>query len=113
LDNESLLEFKIDTTNQCCEVFGCHIDENIDLLKYEGSVVKKVVVNTEKKVKPEYIDSDNEEYWYDKSDYDNEINVIIHTDKGYFKVVLYNQHNGYYSHDVSIQIMEDCKIHGI
>jgi hypothetical protein len=109
LDDESLLEFKIDNFDQCCENFGYHIDENIDLLKYEGSLVKKVVVYEKENAKPEY----DEKYLSKDYECDYEINVIIHTDKGYFKVILYNQHNGYYRHDVSIQIMDECKIIGI
>jgi hypothetical protein len=105
LDDESLLEFKIDNDQRCCETFGYYVNDKFYLSKYIESTINKINVE----IDPSHEDNDN------YGDDSNPINltITIYTDNEYFKIILYNQHNGFYKHQVSVQILDECKIYEI
>lgn len=85
---------KIDNQSQCCETFGIHVilnSSHVGLEYYVGASYSDV--NVEQPLP--YNTNDGECAM-------NLINVNIITDRGSIKCQLYNEHNGYYSHDVYI-----------
>ena len=123
--NENIIA-KIDNTPQCCEVWG----HNITYEKNGQSISTKLtdfigatfisaeaieygkngkLISTKLK---DFISAEIIEY---DSDYRNDrcevsIDIKIITDRGNIKIKFYNEHNGYYSHDVSIQVGSSVRI---
>ena len=72
----------------CCEKFG------VDMLKKEnfvGSTIKKITFSNTTKF---YNSEDDTEDFYD-----SKCIIDVDTDRGLYKFVIYNNHNGYYPHD--------------
>lgn len=89
---------KIDTDRRCCEVFGGK--PNTDVQTFVGAEYQSVEVNET---------SDKErgrEIIY-------QLSVTIHTNRGDLVLSFYNEHNGYYPHDVSVESELGCKIYSI
>ena len=82
---------KIDSRPQCCEEFGVCI--NTTLQSYSDFIGSKYY---SVELKDDL--SGNIDVYYSASKF-----VIIHTSKGMLTIQLYNEHNGYYPHDVYIQ----------
>ena len=78
---------KIDSTQECCENFGVHINCKLD--DYIGAEYVTAKISEPK-------------YAYDTFEM-SEIAVTIHTNKGIIVITLYNEHNGSYPHDVYIK----------
>ena len=97
LKGDKELVFKISNGQSCCEVYGYYMMENNKevnkLSNHIGSTVKNV----------EYCISDDKE-----DDYKYNCKITVYTDKGDFMIILYNEHNGYYPHDISLQILDKC-----
>ena len=133
--NENIIA-KIDNTPQCCEVWGHNITYekngqsiNTKLKDFIGAIfISAEAIEYGKNGKPistklkDFISAEIIEY---DSDYSNDrygnyrygndtckvsIDIKIITDKGNIKIEFYNDHNGYYSHDVSIQVGSSVRI---
>jgi len=70
----------------CCENFGVDMAKKDNFI---GSTIKKITFGKTTKIN----DSDKTEY-----EYDNNCIIDVHTDRGLFKFVIYNNYNGYYPH---------------
>lgn len=100
-DNNSIM-FAIEDAQRCCESFG-YISVNDNLEEFIGSTLQKVEVVTGK----EYTKS---ELVVDSLNQANNIRIeveecvflVLTTDKGELTFTVYNQHNGYYSHNVVV-----------
>lgn len=87
-DKNKNIVCKISNRALCCEKFGVYC-KNKNLDKFIGA--EYLGVKIEKK--------ENEE----KYEVDGKINILIETNKGTINILLFNEHNGYYSHDYFIQ----------
>ena len=97
--NKHIYKIGIDNSQQCCERFDCKAYFSSGYLMTEDEIEDFIgaeflgieVVDADKKV-------------YEVFDiYDGEaIFVNIKTSKGVFQIVVYNEHNGYYGHEVKI-----------
>jgi hypothetical protein len=93
---------KIDNESQCCEVWG-----------YNISYSETIFTNLEDFIGAIFISSEIIEYDTFCKDSNKDrvsIGIKIITDRGNITVEFYNDHNGYYPHDVSIQIEDYVKI---
>jgi hypothetical protein len=103
-DSNKNIIAKIDNISRCCEDWGHNIsfEENDEV--------------TNKKLKDfigaKFISVEVIEYDEDtsKERYEVTMDVKIITDRGNIIIQFYNEHNGYYAHDVSIQIEGSVKI---
>jgi len=93
---------KISNVSQCCEEFGYYVEE-LDYKKIVGAKIKKVRINYDHK---RYDDNRH-------SHLSNMVCITIETDKDNFRIILYNEHNGYYEHGISIQIIDKCMLKSI
>jgi hypothetical protein len=96
-DDSKNIICKIDNRQDCCEVFGIFSPDSKDFDKFIGA--KYLSVNFK------VIHPDN--------DLMNEFVVTIHTNKGDIKLILYNQHEGYYPHDIYFQSENETSIFSI
>ena len=85
-DTEKNINCKISNSQQCCEKFG--VSTNKDFTHFIGAEYFGIDIGN--------IEKDEDSYEMSK------ISLHIYTDKGVFTITFYNQHNGYYSHDVFI-----------
>jgi len=88
-DKSKNITCKIDNSENCCERFGCYTNSNIsDFIgaEYFSVDVGELVVQEEP-----------------GSDLMATIELCIHTDRGKINIYFYNEHNGYYRHDVYIE----------
>ena len=97
---------EIDDGQQCCESFGadCYTGyittEEEQPKSFEGAIITSV--NT--------TDADLKTLTFNPSEsggYDNYMFITINTNRGVLQFVLYNNHNGYYSHWAKIYYKEN------
>ncbi len=94
--NKQEIYMVINNGQSCCEDWGSIIvnDDDKYFLGAELTSIEKV----DDSLNPNKISSNSgDEYW------SNEKNIMfinINTNKGTLQLAVYNQHNGYYSHDV-------------
>jgi hypothetical protein len=81
----------ISSDTMCCEDFGAE-------LYFRGIVVEcnSIVGSIVKDIKFDYDSLNTEEY--------QSTNIIIETNRGTIKLLIYNEHNGYYSHEYIARI---------
>jgi hypothetical protein len=79
---------KIDNVSQCDESFGVYT--NVDIEKFIGAEYKSIKVG-------------NVTQMPNCEKGSNEIEIVIYTSKGPIPIRFYNEHNGYYNHDLSIE----------
>jgi len=96
--------FKISNYQNCCESWGVCLSED-DLLPYYGAELIDIYF-TDTSLKTTYLNH----IALQKNSYDfHNIQFInFKTDKGIFQLTVYNCHNGYYGHDVTI-IRNGCE----
>lgn len=77
----------IDAGRRCCEKFGvyCEYPNNTTKMDFIGAVITNVIWGKD-------IRDSETEY--------NSTEIIIETSRGSFSIIVYNEHNGYYSHRV-------------
>jgi hypothetical protein len=84
-DPNKNITFKIENSGYCCEKWGIHTENKLD--KFIGAKYYSIKIGNIK------IDGDDMSI----------IDITINTNRGNIVLQLYNQHNGYYAHDVFIQ----------
>lgn len=97
VDEEEYI-FRISSESNCCEEWGSFVSEE-DLQKYVGCELYDIYftdtsLNTEQL---KYIAS-----LKDSLDYHNIQFINFKTSKGVFQFTVYNCHNGYYGHDITV-----------
>lgn len=85
-DTTQNISCKIENTRNCCEKWGVYTKSNLN--DFIGA---------------EYYSMDISKVKRDKYDEMRIIMVTITTNRGKITIQLYNEHNGYYEHDVFIQ----------
>jgi hypothetical protein len=85
-DSSMDITCKMENSHKCCEKWGVYTESNLN--EFIGA---------------EYYSLDVVEKNTDKYDYMYMVTLTINTSKGKIIIYFYNEHNGYYSHDVFIQ----------
>lgn len=88
-EEDNSINVKISNALHCCEEFGISITDESNIDQFIGAEYLSVDIG-------EIIDG---EY----------IEINIHTSQGTINIKVYNMHNGYYSHDVYIQVYDEIK----
>lgn len=94
---KSVYNLGIDNDGQCCENWG-YLASNDNLDEFIGAEIIGVKL------------TDNELFTVDTLPkiYEDDMTFFtVETNKGSFQIVAYNEHNGYYSHDVLIVINDE------
>lgn len=112
---ERTFRVEIEDERECCEIWGTMLSED-DLTPYIGSVLHRIdVCNTnlksstyhdfcEQKEQIDYIQQIKNRHGIC---YRNIQFINFYTSKGMFQLTVYNCHNGYYGHDVTIKYEND------
>jgi hypothetical protein len=94
-DSSKNIICKIENEQHCCERFGVYtkneLNDFIGAEYYSVNIGKIVFSNS------------------DYNDYMKTIKISINTNKGKINIQFYNEHNGYYCHDVFIQTENGIK----
>lgn len=85
-DSTKNITCKIENSRNCCEKWGVYTESKLD--DFIGA---------------EYYSIDIRKVKTDKYDEMKSIIITIDTNRGKITIHLYNEHNGYYEHDVFIQ----------
>lgn len=85
-NNEKILDFSLSHESECCETFGMSLIPS-DIQQFINKKILKIT-----KIKKNNKDDEGSTY-----------TIKIKTDIGSFKIIAYNNHNGYYTHDVNIE----------
>lgn len=101
---EQEITFSIDNCQQCCESFG-YMTSDDDLQDFIGRELRGIAV-----VDEDYARFDLEDFWLDAG---GVVFIEVQTDIGSFQVALYNSHNGYYGHTVSISSNQLTDTYGV
>ena len=105
--NKQEIKIGIDNDQQCCESWGYLTSEdNVD--DFIGAEVVKITLDDE--LLNESVLSDLDKYTIENA---SMMFVTVHTSKGPFQVVAYNEHNGYYGHTgvlISNQLEEEERL---
>jgi hypothetical protein len=99
--SKQTIKIGISSGQSCCENSGYMISEDDTSMFLQSELLNITLTDTNMFVK------EFEEEWID---YDSAMFVNIETNKGTFQIAVYNEHNGYYGHDVFIesnQLKED------
>lgn len=104
IDEEEYI-FRISSDANCCEEWGSFVSED-DLQRFEGCELYDIYftdtsLNTEQL---RYIAS-----LKDSLDYHNIQFINFKTSKGVFQFTVYNCHNGYYGHDITVTQVQNFK----
>lgn len=106
--SKQVIILAIENTERCCEIFGMYVctetETNIEKIneEFKDAVFEKVgFVSKISNQKLAKILHDEPKMYCDK---DMQYAIIeIKTSKGNFQLLSYNQHNGYYPHDILIE----------
>lgn len=90
--------FEISDERDCCEIWGSFLSED-DLSRYIGAELLEIYF-TDTSLNTEYVQKIAS--YKTRYDYHNVQFVNFKTNRGVFQFVVYNCHNGYYGHDVSL-----------
>ena len=94
-DSSKNIICKIDNNQQCCENFGVYTENELN--DFIGAEYYSVIVEN---------DSLNDSDYNDNME---KIKISINTSKGKINILFYNEHNGYYAHDVFLQTENGIK----
>lgn len=95
---EDEITIQISDDRDCCEIWGAMLSED-DLSPYLGSRLLEIYF-TDTSLNTEYLQRISR-YKF-SGDYHNVQFINIRTDRGTFQFTVYNCHNGYYGHDVTV-----------
>lgn len=90
--------FEISDERDCCEIWGSFLSED-DLSRYIGAELLDIYF-TDTSLNTEYVQKIAS--YKTRSDYHNVQFVNFKTNRGVFQFTVYNCHNGYYGHDVTL-----------
>lgn len=97
--DKQIIKLLLDVDQQCCENVG-HLMSEDNLDEFVGAELLEVVLSLSPN-KPEKLEARNIDW--DGLHFDgNIIFVTLLTSNGVLQFVAYNEHNGYYGHDVEI-----------
>lgn len=102
---------EIDQERDCCEIFGGYIVCEDDITSYIGSTLTKISV-CDLSLNTEIVEAINSlQNAYNSCDYHNIQFINFETNKGVLQFTVYNCHNGWYGHDVTIKRDENVIYH--
>jgi hypothetical protein len=85
-DTTKNITCKIENSRNCCEKWGIHTKSNFN--EFIGAEYYSIDIHKQNRKKYEEM---------------RMVNITITTNRGIITLHLYNEHNGYYSHDVFIE----------
>lgn len=88
---------KMGNNQQCCENFGAYTDSALLFDTFIGARVDRFEIGEVTNDCATFGEFGEPDYYASK------LKVTIFTDRGEIPIIFYNEHNGYYSHDVIIQ----------
>lgn len=93
--DKTVIKCYIDNFQSCCEDSG-YMCSNDDINEFMGAEIRDVYVTDEalKTLEIRIGDTYNGGATF----------VNVETDKGTFQMAVYNSHNGYYAHDIKVQV---------
>uniref|UniRef100_A0A6C0H664 DUF7448 domain-containing protein n=1 Tax=viral metagenome TaxID=1070528 RepID=A0A6C0H664_9ZZZZ len=100
LKNDKKIVLKISNERRCCEEFGYFINKKSDN-NLIGAKIRTIKVYVNNNVDDNFIKGKVINFIFKTTDYKN------------FDIMLYNYHNGWYSHDISVQIIDECFLYEI
>jgi hypothetical protein len=94
--SEQVIKILIDSSRSCCENYGYLCSEQ-DPTEFIGATLWEIRIS----------DSTTKQYVIDTLESENvpiasAQFVDLHTDRGVLQFVVYNEHNGYYAHDIRV-----------
>lgn len=115
LEDGKNIKILLEDTQNCCEFFGTDIfspiynvnkkiykDKYKDYFDLKNCLIHSIKWGT-KITNDMFNQALEKEKYYVQNEYNNYCVVNIYTDKGMFQIVLYNNHDGYYSHNVYVE----------
>jgi hypothetical protein len=93
-NDESVAKIEIDNTSYCCENFGINIDTETNFV---GLDIVDLVYDTQREVETRREDGFSDRYCNSAFYY------FLTADGEKIKFEIYNEHNGYYSHNYSVK----------
>jgi hypothetical protein len=102
-DSSKNIICRIDNTQQCCETFGVYVETDLSVSSSLFSEISKNQLDDF--IGSEYHSVDIGNVTSSQENYDDmlKITMFINTNKGKISIQFYNEHNGYYTHNVFIQ----------
>ncbi len=94
ITSEQEILFLIDNRQNCCEDWGYIISED-DTTSFTGAELLNIETTDINRIKKELSNYSHEEL--------NSIFIDVNTSRGTLQFALYNDHDGYYSHDIIIK----------
>lgn len=93
---------EIDTSRSCCEIYGGYIIYEDNISKFIGSSLLRITL-TDTALNSHIVRKVNSfQNSHGSCDFHNIQFINFETTKGVLQFVVYNCHNGYYGHDISI-----------
>lgn len=105
--NRAILKFEIDSSRQCCEHFGYFSYNEFDK-PYEhfiGAEIYQIFISNDKNENQKVFDI-MEGVKHDMYDIDSAVFINVMTSKGKIQIVIYNEHNGYYGHEIRYTLVK-------
>lgn len=99
--NKAVLKFEIGADRQCCEYFGYFLYSEFDK-PYEhfvGAEIYQIFISNDESENKKVFDI-TEGVEHSMYDIDAAVFINVMTSKGKMQVVIYNEHNGYYGHEI-------------
>ena len=106
--NKAVLKFEIDADRQCCEHFGYFSYNEFDK-PYEhfiGAEIYQIFISNDKNENQKVFDI-TENIKHDMYDIKSAVFINIMTSKGKMQIVIYNEHNGYYGHEIRYSLVKN------
>lgn len=105
--NIAELKFEIEADRQCCEYFGYFSYNEFDkpLEHFIGAEIYEVSVSNDEKENKKVFDA-TKNVEHSIYNIDSAVFINLMTSKGKLQIVVYNEHNGYYGHNIRYSCMD-------
>lgn len=105
--NKATLKFEISSSRQCCEHFGYFSYSEFDK-PYEhfiGAEIYQIFISNDKNENQKVFDI-TEGIEHSMYDIDAAVFINVMTSKGKMQIIIYNEHNGYYGHEIRYSLVK-------
>ena len=105
--NKAVLKFEIGADRQCCEHFGYFSYSEFDK-PYEhfiGAEIYQIFISNDESENKKVFDI-TEGVKHSMYDIDAAVFINVMTSKGKMQIVIYNEHNGYYGHEIRYTLVD-------
>lgn len=105
--NKAVLKFEIGADRQCCEHFGYFSYSEFDK-PYEHFIdaeIYQIFISNDEAENKKVFDI-TDEVKHQMYDIDAAVFINVMTSKGKMQIVIYNEHNGYYGHEIRYTLVD-------